>query len=99
MTTQTVPLPPSARRAARLAAVAIAVVAMSVLTLPPAAPAATRQAGGDRLAAASHAVAQSGVRGRPFPRPQRSTSAKTASHWASTWSGAKRVMLAQAAAP
>ncbi len=63
MTTQTVPLLPSARRAARLVAVAIAVVAMSVLTLPPAAPAATRQAGGDRLAAVSHAVAQSGVRG------------------------------------
>ena len=63
MTTQTVPVLPSARRAARLVAVAIAVVAMSVLTLPSAAPAATRQAGGDRLAAASHAVAQSGVRG------------------------------------
>jgi len=63
VTTQTVPLPPSARRAARLAAVAIAVVAMSVLTLPSAAPAATRQAGGDRLTTASHAVAQSGVGG------------------------------------
>jgi streptogrisin B len=44
-------------------AVALAVVAMSVLTLPSAAPAATRQVSGGRLAAASHAVAQSGVGG------------------------------------
>jgi streptogrisin B len=63
VTTRTVPLLHSARRAARLTAVAVAVVALSVLTLPSAAPAATGRVTGDRLAAASHAVAKSGVRG------------------------------------
>jgi streptogrisin B len=58
-----VPARRPAKRAAQLLAVAIAVVAICVWILSPAAPAATRHVGKGQLSAASHAVEQSGVRG------------------------------------
>lgn len=55
--------PRSARRLVRLLAGGIGLVVTATLLLPAAAPAAPRHFGADRLAAASHAVQQSGVRG------------------------------------
>ena len=52
-----------ARRTAQLLAGAIGLVVSAALLMPSAAPAAPRHFGADRLAAASHAVQQSGVRG------------------------------------
>jgi streptogrisin B len=52
-----------ARRTVPLLAVAISLMATVALLLPPAVNAASRQAGADRLSAASHAVKRSGVRG------------------------------------
>jgi len=52
-----------ARRTAQLLAGAIGLVVTATLLIPSAAPAAPRHFGADRLAAASHAVQQSGVRG------------------------------------
>jgi len=52
-----------ARRTAQLLAGAIGLVVTATLLIPSAAPAAPRHFGADRLAAASHAVQQSGLRG------------------------------------
>lgn len=52
-----------ATRAAQLLAVAIALAALWVWILSPAAPAATRHVGKGQLSSARHAVEQSGVRG------------------------------------
>jgi len=53
----------TSRRAFRLFAGALGLVATAALLQPAAAPATPRHFGADRLAAASHAVADSGVRG------------------------------------